>query len=319
MTFPKDVGRLPHDRSHLLCHDGDHRKPTDLFQGSIDRWLEAIVSDDSAIDERSGVEVEGVVFSKGEGCVAGRPPIDRLVERHFPSCEIEWVVSEGGRVSEKDKILTLTGPSSSVLSCERILLNLLGRMSGIATATAAWVKDSGKIGIACTRKTAWGLLDKWAVHVGGGLTHRLSRSDALMIKENDLAVFDTKENDADVVVRSVVESIDFGSDGSFAILEVSEDIQAFAAADAWSECQSRRGGGDPLVLLLDNLGPSKCEAIHYELIRVGLRNLCILEGSGRVSKQDLKSWATSGVDVLSTSEINMASTLLDVSMIVGDC
>ena len=60
-------------------------------------------------------------------------------------------------------------------------------MSGIATNTASWVSQAGSMGVACTRKTDWGLLDKWAVHVGGGLTHRLSRADALMIKENDLA------------------------------------------------------------------------------------------------------------------------------------
>ena len=167
-TSPPGVERLPHDRSHLLCHNREAQKPTERFKESIDRWRGAIVSDDSATDSRAGVPVRGTVFAKGDGTVAGRPPIERLVGRHFPSCEIEWFVSEGGKVSKPQKILALNGPSSSVLSCERILLNLLGRMSGIATATADWVEESGDIGIACTRKTAWGLMDKWAVHVGGG-------------------------------------------------------------------------------------------------------------------------------------------------------
>ncbi len=317
-TSPPGVERLPHDRSHLLCHNREAQKPTELFKESIDRWLGAIVSDDSATDSRAGVPVRGAVFAKGDGTVAGRPPIERLVGRHFPSCEIEWFVSEGGKVSKTQKILALNGPSSSVLSCERILLNLLGRMSGIATATADWVEESGDIGIACTRKTAWGLMDKWAVHVGGGLTHRLCRSDALMIKENDLAVVESGGEDDCLAIKSVVESIDLDEHASFTVLEVRRDTQAFAAAKAWSECQSNRGGDEPVTLLLDNLGPSECEKIHDELVRIGLRSQCILEGSGGVKRMDLKSWSASGVDVLSTSEVNMEATQLDVSMMVGE-
>ena len=310
--------RLPHDRSHLLCHDGELEGPTELFLDSIDRWLKAIVADDTATDEGSGEAVQGMVFSKDAGTISGRPPIERLVESHFPSCVIEWFVSEGGRVSKSDQILSLTGPSSSVLKCERFLLNLLGRMSGISTSTAEWVGSSAGIGIACTRKTAWGLLDKWAVNVGGGLTHRLSRSDALMIKENDLAVQEPNYKDICMATKSVIESIDLGLHSSFTVVEVSEPRQAFAAAKAWSAVQLNRGGSEPVVLLLDNLGPSICESIHRELVGMALRRLCILEGSGGITKPDLESWASSGVDVVSTSEVNMAARPLDVSMMVGE-
>ena len=80
----------------------------------------------------------------------------------------------------------MKGECGEMLRCERIVLNILGRLSGISTNTARWVAIAGPMGVASTRKVDWGLLDKWAVHVGGGLTHRLSRADALMIKDSEV-------------------------------------------------------------------------------------------------------------------------------------
>ena len=67
-------------------------------------------------------------------------------------------------------------------------MNLITRLSGIASTTSKWREQLGGVSLAATRKTNWGILDKWAVHIGGGLTHRLDRSDGLMIKENDFSL-----------------------------------------------------------------------------------------------------------------------------------
>ena len=151
------------------------------------------LSDDSATDGKMGSIVEAVVISKSAGVFCGRIPVDLLFAEWFPSCELTWNVEEGGDIKVGSQILSISGPSDSVLSCERVVLNILGRLSGITTRTSEWVSESGDVSIACTRKTAWGLMDKWAVHMGGGLTHRLSRTDALMIKENDLSVIGSKD------------------------------------------------------------------------------------------------------------------------------
>ena len=311
------VGNLPHDRSQLLFRQGESGGPTELFRDSVTRWLTAHMSDDLAFDQGSGEVVDSFVFSKGEGLVCGMVPVDILIGDFFPSCSINWFVGEGGLVSSGDRVLCLKGPTDSVLSCERVLLNILGRMSGIATLTSEWVKEAEGIGIACTRKTSWGLMDKWAVHVGGGLTHRLSRGDALMIKENDLCA-SAPNSEPEDSIPSAIFSIDLDVNAKFTVIEVQDTGQAILAAEAWSESQKKRDGSEPIVILLDNMGPTACGLADEELRTLGLREWCILEGSGGVKRKDLATWASiSGVDVISSSEVNMNSGTLDFSMLIG--
>lgn len=311
------MGRLPHDRSHLLIRPGGSEAPTELFRKSITRWLIAHLSDDLASDEGSGDIVESMAYSKAGGVVCGKVPIDVLIEDFFPSCNINWFVEDGDRISIGDKILSLSGPSASVLSCERVLLNILGRLSGIATLTSEWVREADGIGVACTRKTSWGLLDKWAVHIGGGLTHRLSRSDALMIKENDLGV-SSPESEPENSIPTAISSINLEANAKFTVIEVQDASQAILAARAWSQSQKTRNGSEPIVILLDNMGPSACGSTGESLKSLGLREWCILEGSGGVKREDLPSWkAVSGVDVVSSSEVNMNSGTFDFSMLIG--
>ena len=317
-SSPDVVETLPHDRAGLLCKDGDYLRPTRLFLESIDKWTGAMLFDDRAGGTDVGKDVEGLVLSKTSGMISGIPVIERLVEIHFPHCELNWFVKEGEIVSITDRVLSLRGPSSSVLNCERVLLNFLGRLSGISSQTMEWVKESSGIAVACTRKTAWGILDKWAVHVGGGLTHRLSKLDSTMVKENDLASFVPPVNDLELAVRMAVRSIDTVSNSSFAVIEVRDTAQVVSAASEWSDVQSRNNVNDRIVLLLDNMGPDKCRMAHEILLNCGLRKGCILEGSGGITRGDLKQWIGSGADLISTSKVNMAAPMLDFSLIVGD-
>ncbi len=308
---------LPHDRSFLLCQGGGVGDPTDLFIESIDRWMGALVMDDMVSEGGTGGNVESVAYAKEAGIVAGFLAIERLVSRFFPLCILEFEINEGRGVSVGDRILSISGPSSSVLCCERVLLNVLGRMSGIATETANWVMDSGGIGIACTRKTSWGLLDKWAVHMGGGLTHRLSKKDSPMIKENDLAVITKEMGDLKSSIRFALSS-ENEKNASFIILEVTSQGQAVFAARVWSEIQRERKRSEPLVILLDNMGPEECGKTDSALRDCDLRHWCILEGSGGIKRVMLDSWVSdSGVDVISTSEVNLSAKALDISMMIG--
>jgi nicotinate-nucleotide pyrophosphorylase len=105
----------------------------------------------------------------------------------------------------------------------------------------------------------------------------------------------------------------------FTVIEVQDSDQAILAANAWSEIQKTRNGLEPLVILLDNMGPSACGRTDKELRRLELREWCILEGSGGVNRGDLPAWASiSGADVISSSEVNMGSKPLDFSMLIGD-
>ena len=226
--------RQPHDRSELLW-SGD--EPTALFLDSIDRWVDAMVADEHGGGVGPSGLVEANITAKVPGLLCGRPVAERLLERHFPECSARWDCAEGSAISEGDSVANLHGPADDVLRLERILLNLLGRLSGIATNTANWASAARPIWVAATRKTEWGLLDKWAVLSGGGLTHRLDRSDALMLKENDFsAMAKDGEDGLDAILR-VVLSIDMNEHAGFTVIEVQSVEQSVAAAAAWDSLQ----------------------------------------------------------------------------------
>ena len=277
-----------------------------------------MIADEHGGGESSEENILGEIRAKANGIIAGTSVADRLVVQYFPDCTVTWNVTEGEGVQSGEQVLKISGPAVQVLRCERIMLNILGRMSGIATNTASWVSQAGNIGVACTRKTDWGLLDKWAVHVGGGLTHRLSRADALMIKENDLTALAPGIDEEDVAVATAVSLIDMDSDAEFTVIEVRDSIQAVAAVKAWDSLQIERSGCEKIVLLLDNMGPSGCAEVHRILMQENLRAWCILEGSGGVFLEELGQWTESGVDLVSTSALNRGVSPLDLSMkVVG--
>ena len=302
---------LPHDRSELLFRGGH---PSQIMTQSIDSWTLAMITDEHGGGGGSDLQITARVVSKDDGIISGLFVINRLIESHFPGCQIRWTLKEGDSLRDGDEVLRVSGPSNEILRCERILLNLLGRMSGVATNTRRWGSEARDIGITCTRKTDWGLLDKWAVHVGGGLTHRLSRADALMIKENDLASLAPGISDECTAVGIAVAGIDMASHAEFVVVEVRDECQALAASRKWDEMQINLGGCERIVLLLDNMTPDMCALIHSSLVEEGLREWCILEGSGGVVFDDLKRWQASGVDLVSTSALNRGVAPLDLSM-----
>ena len=329
-TARSNVARLPHDRSELLWSGGE---PTTLFLNSIDRWVDAMVADEHGGGVGPDGLAEAFIIAKAPGILCGQPVAERLLERHFPECSIKWEFVEGdsarwsdipGPTSEVEKIMAsvgalawLQGPAVDILRLERIVLNLLGRLSGIATNTARWVAAAHPMQVAATRKTEWGLLDKWAIHIGGGLTHRLDRSDALMLKDNDLAAMTGKGEDDLGAIRRVVSSIGMDEHAGFAVVEVQSVEQSVAAAAAWGSSQSTRGGDEKLVLLLDNMGATGAGESQRALSKAGLRWLCILEGSGGIVLESLGDWSESGVDLVSSSALNRGVAPLDMSMLIG--
>ncbi len=313
-TARSNVARLTHDRSDLLWSGGE---PTALFLDSIDRWVDAMVADEHGGGVGPGGLVEASITAKTPGLLCGRPVADRLLERHFPECSTQWGCDEGGAVSRDDLVVVLHGPADDILRLERILLNLLGRLSGIATNTANWAAAARPIRVAATRKTEWGLLDKWAVHSGGGLTHRLDRSDALMLKENDLSAMTEEGEDGLDAIRRVVSAIGMDEHAGFTVVEVQSVEQSVAAVAAWDSSQSNHGGDEKLVLLLDNMGVTGAGESQRALSEAGLRGRCILEGSGGVVLESLGDWSESGVDLVSSSALNRGVAPLDMSMLIG--
>ena len=302
---------LPHDRGHLLwtAEDG----PSRLLTGSMDRWVTAVLGDDGIDGPLMGFgdKKTAKVMARSTGTVAGAAVIDYMLQIWAPGLNASWRAGDGRRVSEGDTIVELNGDTESLLRMERSVLNILGQLSGIATESAKWAQvASGQV--AATRKTVWGLLDKWAVHLGGGLTHRLNKDDAKMIKENDLASLGSEALHS---IVSVLTDTDLEECGAFLELEVTNEKEAIIAASTWKQ---RTDGNDapPLVLMLDNFGPERCKEMVAEMVEMDLRDSVVLEASGNIVFGDLEEWRECGVDVLSTSAVNRGVSPMDMSMLI---
>ena len=309
-----ETSRPPHDRGHVLWSAEDG--PTRMLQASFDRWVGAVLADDGIdMPFMGGTHtVEATVVAKADGIIVGTAAIDHMLQIWAPSLKITWWASDGKKVSQGDEIATVSGCRETVLMMERSILNILGQLSGIATEAKRWAAIApGQI--ACTRKTIWGLMDKWAVHLGGGLTHRLNRADARMIKENDLAsMLENVEGNSNRIAQ-FLQDVDASACGAFLEVEVRESKEAIIAAAAWA--QRREEGVKRIVIMLDNFGPERCKEVATELTGMGLREHVVLEASGGIEFEHLEQWHECGLDVLSTSAINRGVAPLDMSMLIS--
>ena len=289
-----------------------------MLISSIDRWTSAMLADDGIdMPFMGGSEnVEATIIAKDSGILAGCAAVDHMLQIWAGGLQISWSHGEGRSISSGDEVATIRGDKDAILGMERTILNLLGQLSGIATEAKKWSSIAPKQ-IACTRKTIWGLLDKWAVHLGGGLTHRLSKQDAKMIKENDLAVMYPELDSNGARISKYLSEIDPSECGAFLEVEVREEKEAIMAAFTWSE-RRMVDGHDRLVIMLDNFSPERCKAVADELTEMSLREHVVLEASGGIVLESLEDWRECGLDVLSTSTINRGTTPLDLSMLVNE-
>jgi nicotinate-nucleotide pyrophosphorylase (carboxylating) len=260
--------------------------------------------------------VEATIIAKDSGILAGCAAVDHMLQIWAGGLQISWSHGEGRSISSGDEIATISGDKEAILGMERTILNILGQLSGIATEAKKWSSIAPKQ-IACTRKTIWGLLDKWAVHLGGGLTHRLSKQDAKMIKENDLAVMYPELESNGARISKYLSEVDPSECGAFLEVEVREEKEAIMAAFTWSE-RRMIDGYDRLVIMLDNFSPERCKAVADELTEMGLREHVVLEASGGIVLDSLEDWRECGLDVLSTSTINRGTSPLDLSMLMNE-
>jgi len=248
----------------------------------------------------SGTIVEAEIVAKESGVIAGIEEAFTLLESF--GFQVRVLVSDGFRVEEKTTVLAIVGDARTLLSIERTLLNLLTRMSGIATATSRLIDKVRRAGyktrIACTRKVAPGLsyFDKRAVMLGGGDTHRLHLDDFVIVKDNHLAVV----GDVGEAVKKVREAVSFSKKVE---VEVSTEEEALKAAKA---------GAD--IVMLDNFFPQQIKETIALLENKGLRGKILIEASGGINERNILEFAATGVDILSLGEITDSVKALDMSL-----
>lgn len=233
--------------------------------------------------------------------------------------------SSGAAVSAKTKdgnsahcgeeLLQATGSRSQLLWIERVGLNLLQRMSGIATATRSLQerlrKRCSSTRIIATRKTPWGLLDKRAVHLGGGGTHRLGLWDAILIKNNHLSLMANREDEAAplAIQRAWISR----QDAAFIEIEVRGTSGALAAAKEFCRLQGQASEHCPCILMLDNMTPREVELALQILRRDRLWDHVLIEASGRIDEANVEEYAATGVDAISVGALTHSARALDLS------
>jgi nicotinate-nucleotide pyrophosphorylase (carboxylating) len=234
------------------------------------------------------------VVRKG-GVVCGLPVARMVFEEVDPTVEFVSLVAEGERVETGAVIASVNGPSRSILASERTALNLLGRMSGVASATAELVAAVEGTGarITDTRKTMPGLrvLDKYAVITGGGVNHRMGLYDAVMIKDNHIAATES-------LTSAVARARESEGPGVRVIVEVE-------TLDQLEEVL----GTDADRVLLDNMTPDRLAAA-VAMVGTAMET----EASGGVTLDTVREIAETGVDFISVGWITHSPPQLDIAL-----
>jgi len=240
-----------------------------------------------------------VILAKAEGVLAGGGVAKRVFLKVDPSLKIKVLVKDGGKVKLGDIVATISGKVINILKAERVALNFLGRLSGIATATAQYVAETKglKVKISDTRKTTPGLrrLEKYAVRLGGGQNHRFHLGDAVLIKDNHIAALRA----LGMGIKDIVAKAKKSAPGGLTVeVEVNGADEALAAAE---------GGAD--IIMLDNMGPDEMHRIRG-LIPSYIKT----EASGGITLTNVRAVARAGVDIISIGALTHSPVALDFSL-----
>ena len=238
----------------------------------------------------------GRLVARRAGVVCGVPLAVEAFCMLDPKVTIRVDQEDGARVDRGDSILYLTGHARALLAAERVALNFMQRLSGVASLTAKYVDEvrGSKAKIVDTRKTTpgWRLLEKYAVRAGGGSNHRLNLSSAVLIKDNHLAAVD---GDVAVAVR---RARDLAPAGTKVEVECESIEQVQAALDASVD-----------IVMLDNMSPSQMT----ECVRL-VNGRAITEASGGVNLDTVRRIAETGVDWISVGALTHSAPALDLAL-----
>ena len=240
------------------------------------------------------------LITKSNCVISGIRLSEILIEKFRSNLSIEKFFSDGDKVKKGEKVLEMNGPAYSILSVERLILNIMQRMSGISTLTSNLSKliSHTKCKILDTRKTTPGFRypEKWAVLIGGGLNHRMGLFDAILIKDNHIDSSGSIEN-------AIVSTKDYLDQNNLKIpvyIEVrnKEELDEVTKHD-WID-----------RIILDNMSPVETkESVSF------IQGSFPVESSGNINEKNILEYAEAGVDFVSMGSITHSASIIDMSII----
>lgn len=273
---------------------------------ALNRFIEAALAEDAGAGDHSTLacipaEARGraVLKIKEDGVLAGMAVAEAIFRFLEPDLHFRPAMQDGDSMSAGQEAFEVRGHVHTLLLAERLVLNCMQRMSGIATATRRLVEEIADTGVAIvdTRKTTpnFRLPEKWAVRIGGGQNHRLGLFDMIMLKDNHVQL-----------AGGVREAILLAKDYIRATgKELKVEIEVSSVEQAKEAIET--GGVD--VIMLDNMSPEEMqEAVKY------IAKRCITEASGGITLETIRAVATTGVDLISVGALTHSIKSLDLSL-----
>jgi len=276
----------------------------DLYFG-LDKQLETWLAEDIGSGDITTMAIVGpeqtahaIIHAKDDGVLAGVDVARRVFQLLDPDIHFEARLTDGAKLDKTSVIAEIDGRARTLLSGERLALNLLQHMSGVATRTAKLAAIAAPYGakLVDTRKTTPGLrlLDKYAVKVGGGANHRLGLYDAMLIKDNHIQV-----------AGGIRQALDRAHAYASHMTKIEIEVEDLAGVQ-----EALDGGAD--VIMLDNMAPE----LMAKAVKL-IDHRAIVEASGGIDETTLAAAAQSGVDIISVGALTHSVKALDISMDIG--
>jgi nicotinate-nucleotide pyrophosphorylase (carboxylating) len=281
-------------------------RPAYLTEESLSNFISSALAEDIGKGDYSSLAAipenqigRARLLIKGEGILAGVEMAERIFKAFDPRLEVELLLADGDAVQVGDIGLTVTGPAGSILSAERLVLNCMQRMSGIATLTHRLNQKilHTKSRLMDTRKTTpnFRLMEKWAVHIGGGVNHRFALYDMVMLKDNHV--------DFAGGIRQAIERTKAYLEANHLALKI--EVETRNLREVAEVIQV--GGID--CIMLDNM--------DYDTMRAAVKLIggkFLTEASGGITEENLVQVAECGVDFISMGALTHSVKSMDISL-----
>ena len=252
---------------------------------------------------------KATVKAKETGIIGGIEEVSWFLRNHH--IKVKICTEDSQEAMKGETILEVQGGQKDILATERIALNVLQRMSGIATETKRLTDflNESNTKIAATRKTPLKYLDKKAVFLGGGLTHRFGLWDSILIKDNHLEAL-KYEGVKDYIETAIIKASAFSGKIGFIEIETASREEAVRAAKKFKKLSLKRR----YAIMLDNMRPVEIEETIETLRKGDLYDHVLLEASGTITPQNIREYARTEVDVVSLGYLTHSARVLDISL-----